>query len=246
VNVKGDLIGINTAIASQTGSYSGYSFAIPAKLVQKVVNDLREFGEVQRGFLGIVIRDVNAELAEKENLKVTRGVFVSEVNEGSAAGAAGVQKGDVIIQIDQVKVNNSSELQEQVGLRRPGDKVQVTLLRKNKEQTLTVTLKNKGGKSELAKVERSESSQIIGADLTEVPTDLKEELKIKGGVQVKNLRAGLLQDAGVSDDFIITHIDKQVINTPEDALKRFRGATGAMLIEGLYPNGRKAYYAISF
>jgi serine protease Do len=246
VNLRGDLIGINTAIASQTGSYAGYSFAIPATLVQKVIKDIMEFGEVQRGFLGIVIRDVDGTLAEQENLKVTRGAFVNEVNEGSAAAEAGVKKGDVVVKVGELKIGSSSELQEQIGLKRPGDKVQLTILRKGQEMNLTVTLKGKSGTTKLAEKSVSESAQMLGADLIEVPAELQKDLNLKGGAQVKNLRAGVLREAGVVDDFVITHVDKKPVTNPEEVQKLLKNISGAALIEGMYPNGRKAYFALSF
>jgi len=151
INLNGELIGINTAIATQTGSYSGYSFAVPFTLVQKVMDDLLEFGKVQRGLLGIRIGDVNAQVAEQEGLDVVKGVFVSSVNDNSAAAEAGIKSGDVIVGINDVKVDNVAELQEIVARNRPGDAVEVVYLRNGIEKKVSATLKNNEGNTELVK-----------------------------------------------------------------------------------------------
>jgi len=151
VNLYGQLIGVNTAIATQTGSYSGYSFAIPVTLVKKVMDDLLEFGKVQRGLLGIRIADVNARLAEIEDLSVVKGVYVSQVNSNSAAEQAGIEPGDVIIKIDEVSVNNVAELQEIVARNRPGDKVTVHFIRNGKEKQTGAVLRNVDGNTTLSR-----------------------------------------------------------------------------------------------
>src|SRR3990172_8380033 len=149
VNTSGELIGINSAIASPTGTYSGYSFAIPVDIVKKVVNDLMEYGEVKRAFIGVSIIDLDAQLASEKNIKEVRGVYVAGLSEGGAAKDAGLKEGDVITKINGVDVNSAAELQEQVGRYRPGDKIGVTIKRNNKEMSKTLLLRNQLGQAKI-------------------------------------------------------------------------------------------------
>ncbi len=250
VTLTGELMGINTAIASRTGSYAGYSFAIPSRIVQKVVNDLIEFGKVQRGFLGVSIQDLNAKLAEENNINRSKGVYIAGVNPGSGAEQAGIQKGDVIFKINDVEVNNSAEMQEQIGRLRPGDKVKVTYLRGNKEYTTTVTLKNAHGSEKLTD-KNVKSSEIdfkkeLGADLRNLTSDEKRRFETQGGVVVLNLGNGKLKQAGVKEGFIIQKINKKAVNTVDDVMDALQENEGGILIEGKYPNGTKAFYAIGW
>lgn len=246
VNLRGELVGINTAIATPTGTFAGYSFAVPVTLVQKVIDDLREFGVVQRALLGINIRDVNAQLAEEEDLGVLEGVYVINVNAGSAADEAGIRNGDVIIAIDDDQVKKTSELQEKVALNRPGDKVKVTLIRSGREKTVFAVLKNTLGTT--STIASTNNFSVEGASFEDVANDEKEELNIEGGAKLVNLENGKWKDAGMKEGFIITSIDKRAINNVEDlsrALARTQSGSG-LLIEGIYPDGGKAYYGIGW
>lgn len=246
VNVKGELVGINTAIATPTGTYAGYSFAVPATLVKKVVADLKEFGVVQRALLGINIRDVTAQLSEEENLGVLEGVYVINVQEGRAADEAGIKKGDVIIAVDDQKVAKTAELQEKVALHRPGDEVEVTLIRDGKEKTIIATLKNTLGTTKT--VSSKNNFVIEGASFEDLSNKDKEKLEIEGGAKITKLESGKWKDAGLKEGFIITSIDKRKITGVEDlssALTRTAPGSG-LLIEGIYPNGEKAYYGIGW
>ena len=243
VNLNGELIGINTAIASPSGAFAGYSFAVPSSLVSKVVDDLIEYGTVQRALLGIQIRDVSAQLAEAENLDVVKGVYVADVGPNSAARMAGLERGDVIIAIDKIDVNSVAELQEQVAINRPGDKVLVRYIRDGIQQEVEATLRNSSGTTEI--VVASSEFETEGAVFSEVSEDLIENLKIEGGVQISDLSNGKWKDAGLKEGFIITRIDKQIIRELDD----FRGflnrpGSDGILIEGIYPNGDKAYYGL--
>ncbi|MBV6646403.1 MAG: Do family serine endopeptidase [Cyclobacteriaceae bacterium] len=245
VNLKGELVGVNTAIASPTGAFAGYSFAVPVTLVKKVAEDLIEFGAVQRALLGIRIEDVSSALAERENLDVLRGIYVRLVNPESAALEAGMKEGDVIVAIDGKKVNSVSELQEQVALNRPGDKVSVTYIRDGKTRNTEAVLKNSYNTTEVVKIKNEFTTE--GATFKEVTTEEREELGIEGGVKVDDVENGKWKEAGIKDGFIITRIDKNDIQSLDDFTSYLRLPRGeGMLIEGMYPNGDKAYYGIGW
>lgn len=243
VNTHGQLIGINAAIASNTGSYTGYSFAIPVNIVKKVVNDLLEFGEVQRGFLGVSIRDLDYKLAEEKGIKQIKGVYVAGLNDGSAAKDAGIKEGDVITKIGNVETNSSSELQEQVSKFRPGDKVNVTLMRAGKENVVSITLKNRNGNTEIVKKEKSEIISMLGAEFETTTKEEQNKLRINGGVKITKLNNGKLRNAGIREGFIVTKIDRKEIKNTEDLIQSMENKQGGILIEGIYPNGMRAYYA---
>jgi Do/DeqQ family serine protease len=246
INIQGELVGINTAIATRTGTFNGYSFAVPANLARKVVDDLIKYGTVQRGFLGVMIRDVDAKLAEEKKLGTTEGVYVDKVNEKSAAQEAGIKNGDVIIKIDGIQIKTSSELQEQVGRRRPGDQLKVTLLRDGSERTLLVTLKNKLGTTAIASGEEGKVISSLGVELERASEEDKKELRIKNGVKVIEVNAGKFRAAGIRKGFIITHIDKTPVYDPKDVAKILEDKEGAVLVEGVSPNGRREAYAVIF
>jgi Do/DeqQ family serine protease len=243
VSADGKLVGINTAIASQTGQYAGYAFAVPVNLMKKIIDDLLKYGEVQRGLLGVSIQDVTADLADKESLKEVKGVFILKVNPGSAADDAGLKDKDVIVAIDDVKVNSTSELQEQVGKRNPGDKVKVTVMRDNKERTFIATLKNKEGKTNIEKKEKLETNKALGAELESLSREERLNLKIASGVKVKKLDdKSILKKAGVPAGFVITHIDKKPVGSVGEAKAALEAKKGGVLIEGLHADGSKGYY----
>jgi Do/DeqQ family serine protease len=244
VNLKGELIGINTAIASNTGSYTGYSFAVPSALVKKIVDDLTKYGEVQRGLLGISIQDLTAEFVEQKGIKHMKGVYVAGVNENSGAKEAGLKEGDVVTKINEAPVATSSELQEQVARYRPGDKLKVTYVRDGKEETTTAILKNKLGNTEIVKVTDHEVIQSLGATFEEATKEEKTKLKISSGVKVSKLAKGKLQNAGMKEGFIVTHVDKNPVGKPEQVAEILQSKKGGVLIEGFYPNGEKGYYGI--
>jgi Do/DeqQ family serine protease len=241
VNTRGELVGINTAIASQTGSYSGYSFAIPSNIVQKVVSDLREYGDVQRALLNVNIGDINAEVAKKYNLDKIEGVFVGRVLPGGAAEKAGIQDNDVIISVDNVNVNSTAELQEQIGKHRPGDKVTVVIKRDNKKKPFNVTLRNKHGDTEIVKGDDT-PDDIFGAKFVAVSDRDKEELGIRYGVKITDMDNGKFKDAGIKKGFIITQVNKNAVSDVEDLKRIIKNSRGGILVEGIYPNGEVAYY----
>lgn len=244
VNTNGELIGINAAIASQTGSYSGYSFAIPVNIVKKVVADLVEFGTVQRAFIGVSIRDIDSKFAEEKHIKNLNAVYVNGLTDGGAGEDAGVKVGDVITKIESNPIRNVAELQEQIGKYRPGDKVNVSVLRDEKELIIPVILKNKDGNVGVIKKEVRETTSInsLGANFETVSKDDMKKLGIQNGVKISKLDNGKLASAGIKPGFIITSIDKKKITSPDDIELSIKDKTGGILIEGVYPNGTRAFY----
>ncbi len=247
VNTKGELVGINAAIASGTGYYSGYSFAIPSNLVKKVVEDMKEYGKVQRALLGVSIRDIDSKLASDIGLKEIKGVYVAGVTANGSAKAAGIQSGDIILRIDDKAINSTSELLEYVGQKRPGEEVSMVVNRNNQEKFFRLLLKNKAGTVDVVqKQAASEVDLLLGATLEPVTNQDKERLGIKNGVQVVELQKGKLSEAGVREGFIILRIDKQSIYTTSDVKNALGDASGGILIEGIYPNGLRAYYGLGW
>jgi Do/DeqQ family serine protease len=244
VNLNGDLIGINTAIASPTGAYSGYGFAVPVNLVTKVVEDIIKYGAVQRGFLGIIIRDLDGNLAKEKDLPISEGVLVDSLNKESAALDAGIKKGDVIVKVDQQKVNSSSELQEQIARHRPGDKVNLLVFRDGKEMPFAVTLKNKDGKSEVTKSERKEIFEVLGAEFSDLSAKDRKVAKVEGGVKVSKIFPGgkLKTQTDMKEGFIITKIDKQEVKSVKDLASVLEKKTGGVMIEGVYTDLPGNYY----
>ncbi len=244
VNLRGELVGINTAIATPNGSYAGYSFAVPVALVRKVMDDLLEYGEVQRGLLGIRINDVNAQFAAERDLEVVSGVFVSMVNENSAALDAGIESGDVITAINGTTVKNVSELQELVARNRPGDEIEVTYIRNGDVLQTMATLKDFEGNSTIKAPElRNEISGAVFEELSE--SDLMK-YEIDGGVKIVSIEDGPWKDAGVESGFIVTRIDKIKIDDLADLNRNLENKSGAFLLEGIYENGDIGIFGVTW
>jgi serine protease Do len=247
VNLRGELIGINTAIASPTGAYAGYSFAVPVSLVKKVIDDLMNYGQVQRGLLGVVIQDMTPALAKEKLINFVTGVYVSAVNQGSAADLGGMKEGDIVIKINQIDIAATTQLQEVVARYRPGDKLSVKYLRNGKEMETSVTLKNKLGDVAIVPKDDSSVKTKLGADLQPVSGGEMSVLEISGGAKVAKLYGGKLKEAGVREGFIITSIDKKPVGSPEDVVRILEAKTnGGVLVEGIYPNGKKEFYGIGW
>ncbi len=242
VNANGELIGINAAIASANGYYTGYSFAIPVNLVKKVYQDLKEHGEVHRAFLGIMFNDIDGAFAEKKGLKDTRGVYVAEVVEDGPAIKAGIKSGDIVLAVDNNQINSASELQEMIATKSPGENVKISLIRDNKNLELNVVLKEKNGKIALAHKNNTELFNQLGATIKPVPSDLKNKLELKSGVQVESLKEGILSAAGVKKGFIILKVDNKPVRSVDELQTILQAKEGGILIEGIYPNGMRAYY----
>ncbi len=247
VNTRGELVGINTAIASRTGSYSGYSFAVPVQIVKKVMDDLLEFGKVQRAFIGVQISDINSDFAKEKGLKSTKGVYVAEVNDGGAAKLAGIESGDVITKVEDVEVNSTSQLMEQVARHRPGDKIDVSLLRGNKEKTLSVVLRGEDNTTAYSKKEVIKSESMLGASFEELTNTEKKNLKIENGIKVSSLKSGKLSSIGVRQGFIITRLNNKPVASTEDIDGILNNSENNMvMVEGLYPQNPGSKYVYSF
>lgn len=242
VNTKGELIGINAAIKSNTGSYTGYSFAIPVNIVTKVVEDILTYGTVQRGFLGVQIQNVNQELAEARDLNVISGVYVADAIDLGAAKDAGIKAGDVITRVGEQEVKTVSELQERVSRYRPGDEVLIRVNRQGKEMAIPLTLRNQYGEERVTPKKELAMKEKLNALFVDVDQETLSKLNLKNGVQVKELGRGKLQGAGIAPEFIITKVDDEPIKTSEQLMSVFESKSGGILIEGYYPNGKKAYY----
>jgi Do/DeqQ family serine protease len=242
VDSRGDLVGINTAIASQTGSYSGYSFAIPATIARKVVEDLKKYGEVQRALLGVMIQTVNDSIAKAQKLEKTEGAYVRSTSEDGAARKAGIKEGDIIVSINGNNVISGSQLQEQVGRYSPGNEITVGYIRNREYKEVKVTLRNTKGDTSIVK----ESASLLGAEFGPVSDKDRERLQIDGGVQVINLTKGSLKEAGMKVGFIITDVNKIAVSNKEDIERAVMQSNGKkpVLIEGLNQNGEYAYYVI--
>ena len=246
VNTHGELVGINTLIKSQTGSYIGYSFAIPESIVRKVVVDLKEFGIVQRALLGIRFAIVDQDFIDREGkeLGITElgGAYVAGVVEGGSASEAGIRKGDVILDIDGVKINDNATLSEQIGRRRPNDKVKLSVKRDGAVKQFEVTLRNTAGKTELMTKEDVDVVEVLGGKFADAGTKLCRELDIRGGVQVVGIKAdGILARARVKQGFVITHINDRPVYSVADMQRMDEKVRS---IDGIYPNGRAASYTL--
>lgn len=244
VNLDGNLIGINTAIASPTGSYSGYGFAVPSNIAQKVVNDLIEFRSVQRGFLGITIRTVDAALAREKELKVIKGVYVDSLMDGSSASKAGVRTGDVIVEIDGQAVTSTPELQEMVARRRPGDAMKLKVNRNGSEKSFSVTLNNRQGSTDLiAKASDEELLDLLGIQVEPIPAAAAKKLEIPGGLRVTSIGPGKIRkNTQMREGFIITKVDGRPVSKAEDLSKALDGKKGGVMLEGRYEDAAGEYY----
>ncbi len=249
VNLKGELIGINSAIYSNTGSYSGFSFAIPTSIVKKVMTDLRQYGTVQRAMLGCVITELDAKIAKEKNITATKsGVMVVEVSDRSTAKELGLQPDDVIIGINNTEIHTMPQLQEQMNKFRPGEQISVTYIRDNKKFTKSATLRNSQGNTSITK--KGDFSEI-GCAFMKLGEETKRNLGISSGVKVTGLKNGAFRDAGIKDGFIITDINGKSVNTSDDVemiynqIMKSDGEDKVMFITGIYPTGKKYYYAVN-
>jgi len=243
VNLEGGLIGINTAIASPTGAYSGYGFAVPTNIVSKVVEDLIKYGVVQRGVLGIMIRTVDGNLQKDKDLAVVSGAYVDSLLENSAAGKAGIQSGDVVININDLPIESSPKLQEVIARHRPGDNILVTVDRDGVEKTFEVTLNNRKGNTNIVKKEYKEVLSILGANLETIDKATAKKLDLKGGVKIAELYAGKLRkQTDIRPGFIITKVDGQTIKTMEELIKKLDGKKGGVMLEGVYEDIPGEFY----
>lgn len=236
VNVQGELIGITTAIISPSGAYAGNSFAVPTSIVRKVYEDIKQFGEVQRGLMGVNITDVTAELAKEENLKEIKGVYIAGVTDEGAAKEAGLAEKDVIIAINGEPVETTADLQEKVSRYRPGDRLEVTYLRKGRKDKKSVVLRNiEGGTGVVAP--GVQSSTVFGATFTPVTAGEKSQYKISGGVKITSISDGRFRDLGLSKGTIIVDVNGVKVNSGADVRKATGDEKNLTSVEGYTPNG---------
>jgi len=220
VNTRGELIGINTAIASRTGSYSGYSFAVPSSIVQKVTHDLLEYGNVQRAYIGVSIADLNQDVADRLGIDDVNGVYINGLTEGGAAAEVGIEVGDVITAVGNTSIVNVAQLQGEISKFSPGDKLNVSVRRDNKFLNYDVIVRDRRGNSRVE----------------------LERLKIPSGAKLVEDEKGLFRRAGIKEGFVITQIDKRIVSKPEDVGALLNSMEGGVLIAGVYPDGTAAYY----
>ena len=249
VNINGELVGINTAIYSQTGNYSGYSFAIPSSTVQKVVKDLKEYGSVQRAVLGVTYQPLTAELAKEKGITATtEGLYIASVSERSAAMEAGLKEGDVITKLNGAQVKSSGQIMEQMNKLRPGDKLEITYIRNNKTHTTTATLRNDQGNTKLSK---NSTIASLGCGFMTLSDEQKKELQVRNGVEVVGVKDGKFRDAGIKDGFIITEINNSPVNNRDDIETIYYSIINnpnkrkMMIVIGIHPNGKEDYYAVN-
>ncbi|MFA7043275.1 MAG: trypsin-like peptidase domain-containing protein [Bacteroidales bacterium] len=249
VNLRGELVGINTAIISPTGSFTGYSFAIPVNIVAKVIGDMKQFGFVQRATLGVAIKDINSELAKEKNISVQEGVYIDGVSDHSGAMEAGIKSGDIIKQIDNIKVKTTSEFQEQVGLHRPGDRIELMVNRGKKAMKIKVTLKNVQGGTSIVK---PADINNLGAAFSELSEAKKKHMNVAYGVEVSGVTSGKFMDAGIRKGYVILKINDiriqsiaQLENVVKDVQKNAQFDECGLFLVGMYPNGKVTYYAIN-
>jgi Do/DeqQ family serine protease len=240
VNLKGELIGINAAIASGTGNYVGYSFAIPSNIVKKVVDNFLKYGKIQRGLLGIRYREIDDQFAKDNDLPAIKGVYVQEVIEDGAAAKAGMKKGDVILQMQGMPVDSKSELLEIINQHNPGDKINLTIYRDGKQMDMSLTLQNE---NESLAVTKDDQIIIHGATFQHITDNEKRRYGIDDGYKIVHLDNGLLRNSGIREGFIVVAVDKQPVHSTQDLKEAFT-KRGGVLIEGVYPNGMRAYYGI--
>ena len=248
INTSGELIGINTAISTRSGSYEGYSFAVPANIARKVVDDMLRYGVVQRAYLGVNIADVTPELAKEMKLEATQGVYISDVTDNGAAKKAGIEKGDVIVGAGGKTIKRSSELLEVIGSRRPGDKVDVTILRSGKSKTFQITLRNREGNTDVLKKEDMVAMKTLGATFEALSTEDKGRYGLRSGVKITEVGQGKIGDAGVPKGFILVKLNNLPVASQED-VERILGSLqpgDGVLLQGYRADGRPDYFAFGY
>jgi len=242
VNMNGELVGINTAIASNTGSYSGYGFAIPSNIVSKIIKDLIEYNEVQRGFTGMDVIDIDSKIADKLNINDNNGVYISYVLPKGPGETGGFKAGDVILKVNGKEIDSKAIFDEQISYYRPGDKLKIVLLRNGKDEEHSITLINKEGNTAITRKE-SLSSVSLGADFEVISKMEMERFNTKSGIRVFNIRNGRVHNMGIPEGFIITSLNKKEYANPKELVDDLEKVRGQILIEGMNSNGSRSFYS---
>lgn len=248
VNLRGELIGINTAIASPNGAYAGYAFAVPSSIVKKVTTDIIKYGNVQRGYLGLVPVELNSKNAKELDLKISNGIYADEVPEDGGAYAAGLRKGDVVLEVDGITVTSEPRFRELIGRKRPGEKVQVLVDRSGKKKTYEVTLRNReGGEGIVKKTPSKTAFAKLGVELENLSAKTKASIGIRNGVRVKGLNGDgdIARYTDIREGFIITRVGDVRIDSEEDFVAAIDAAKNAkeegILICGIYEGYTRNY-----
>lgn len=243
VNIEGELVGINTAILSKTGSYAGYGFAVPVDIVAKVAADFKEYGEIQKAFLGAKVKEFDSKFAEQNNLKILNGVVISYLDSEGSAEKSGLQQNDVIVEIDGYGINSQAEFDEQLSYHRPGDAVEVKVNRSGQILSKKVTLSNRLGTFGILRRVILPAPEI-GADIEELSKEELKKLNLSSGVRVLNLSNGLLSRIGIEEGFVIISINKVVLNDAKEAIQVLKNMRGRIVLEGMTSNGVRGYYSL--
>jgi serine protease Do len=241
VNTRGELIGINAAIASGTGNYVGYSFAIPVNIVKKIVTDFMKYGKIQRAYLGLYYKEIDDQFAKDKGLGTIQGIYIDDIVPGGAADKAGIKKGDILVTLKGRPINSKSELLEEVSQHNPGEKIEVGVLRNGKEVDIPVTLL---AENENSVVINNDKVIIHGATFQRITDSEKKRFNIPDGYKIIRLDNGLLKSSGIREGFIVYAVDKNMVNSIQDLKEALTSRNGGVLIEGVYPNGMRAYYGI--
>ena len=241
VDKAGNLVGINTAIVSQTGSYTGYSFAVPSNIVKKIVYDLMDFGSVKRAVLGITMQPIDDKIASDLKLSSLNGVYIVEVSKSGAADKAGVKAGDVLVAIDSIKITTPSSVQETVSRFSPGDKAELSVIRGGKELKLNVVFK--GTAQENGEKTSDGAIAFYGSSIKEASKETLEKMGLKSGVEIVSVGPGKLMDAGATEGFIILYVNDQPVKTPKDIIDIVKKSKRSVVVEGVTSAGRAAYFA---
>ncbi|MBU2553260.1 MAG: trypsin-like peptidase domain-containing protein [Bacteroidetes bacterium] len=242
VNTSGDLVGINAAIASHTGVYEGYSFAIPVNIVKKVVDDLMEYGEIQRAYIGVQIQDMNAELADKIGTDQVTGVYIAGVIENSGAEEAGLQVGDIILSVDGKPTPTLSSLMGVIAQYRPGSSVNVVINRNNNTSTKSVVLKNENGTTAIVNSSEAFYNELLAAKLQQIELEDREKLRISGGLKVVEVDSGILRQGGINKGFILYEVNGMKIHSQQNLDEALNKSNNVIRLKGMYPNGAKISY----
>jgi len=243
VDLRGNLVGVNTAIASKTGSYVGYGFAIPSNIVAKTIEDLKDYGEVQRGFLGVDVVDIDGDISEK--LGVTQGVLVKRVNGVNDEATNKLESGDVIVEIDGKPIDSKSTFDERLAYLRPGDIAKLKIARSKSSEDLTIALVNKEGTTELLRKE-SQTSKLLGAEFEKLSKLERQTYRIESGIKVTNITNGKIRQMNIGEGFIFVRVNNKTFDKVADLIEYLETYRGQIRIEGVNANGSSQYLSFTF